>query len=409
MLAFIASATRRWLLRQQALGGSGTKHHGRDIWRSAFATAIAVGVPIGACAAVGSHAHPGTLRRPPILSAEYLPLHHLRAGLTWAAHVDLEGVANLSGGLEREATVDLAAQAGFGLDTRLSGWWPGGLFTATVLAVTSGRPSSDTAGDIQGVDNLAAASRVRLYELNYRQHVTHVADLRVGLMDLNYHFAVVGVASTLINSSFGILPTLSANVPVAIYPYAGVGAMAALHGYGAALRLGVFQGDPSRPEAFFDRGYLALAEGGWYARQRAFGLKVGVWRYVSGRAGPGSSDTGMYTIAEGRWRLASGGRLGVFLQYGTSTRGTDPVPRYVGMGMRWQGPFRGRSADLFSVGVARAWVRGARAETAYEVTYALRLHYDVYLQPDLQYVVHPGGSSLADALVGIVRIHVEFF
>ncbi len=382
-----------------------------DITGGAFRPAVLLALLAAAAPgarAAGAHGHADTARRLPALSAEYLPLHRFREAITWAAHIDLETVADLGGGLEREATGDVAAQAGFALDTGLAGWWPGGLLTATVLGVGSGRPSADAVGDIQGVSNLATASRVRLYELNYRQRLGRSADLRAGLMDLNYHFVVTGVASTLINSSFGIAPTLTANMPVGTYPHPGFGAMAAFHRGGAALRLGVFQGDPGRPETFFSRGYLALAEGGWHSRGGAVGAKLGVWRYAAGRSGPGSTDTGTYGILELRRRLARGGRVGAFLQYGTSSRGTDPVPRYLGLGMRWKGMVPGRPDDLFSFGAARAWVRGARAETSYEVTYAARLNHYFYLQPDLQYVVNPGGN-LPDAWVGILRLHVEFF
>lgn len=382
-------------------------------WKIAFgvfaciAPLLAAALPATARAGAGSPGQ-GTGAGIPPLSAEYLSLAGLRAGLNWAAHLDAESVVNLSGGLERELTSDLAAQAGFALDTARSGWWPGGLFRVTALAVASGDSPAETVGDVQGVSNVAAASRLRLYDFSYRQRLTSAATVRAGLMDLNATFVVTGTASTLINSSFGIMPTLSANVPSPIYPHTGLGAALGLHAHGAGLRLGVFQGDPARPASLFSRGYLALAEGHWHAAHRALVLKMGVWHYVSGNAAPDSTDNGLYVIAEARRRLVSGGWLGGFLQYGTSTRATDPVPRYAGLGLRWEGPFRSRPTDLFSIGVARAWVRGARAETSYEVTYAAHVVSNVYLQPDLQYVVHPGGY-LPDALVGILRIHLEMF
>lgn len=72
--------------------------------------------------------------------------------------------------------------------------------------------------------------------------------------------------------------------------------------------------------------------------------------------------------------------------------------------------------------MARAWLRSGpvanslevapaaihSAETAYEITYAAQLSEHVTLQPDLQYIHRPSGYY-PDAIVGILRLHIEFF
>ncbi|HQU16988.1 MAG: carbohydrate porin [Gammaproteobacteria bacterium] len=363
------------------------------------------------CKAVASP--PELRRRLPPLSAEYLPWRgRLTQALTWAGHVDAETATGLRGGLERETTAELVAHAGFELDTTRAGWWEGGRFRFDLLGVSSGDPSGDVVGDVQGVSNLAAPSQFRLYALSYRQQFTHALHLRVGLMDLNNDFVVTRVASTLVNSSFGILPTLSANVPTPIYPATGLGGIAGVDGKWLSARAAVFQGDPGRLGALFNQGHLAIGEAEFHsARARntpaSTKLTLGLWHYASASAAVASTG-GYYAIAQHRWLLAGGRQLGAFVQFGENTRTTDTVPRYLGLGLRLVRPFQSRPNDLASVGIARAWVHGARAETSYEVTYAAQLGPRIYLQPDLQYVVHPSGVY-PNALVGILRIHFEFF
>jgi porin len=49
-------------------------------------------------------------------------------------------------------------------------------------------------------------------------------------------------------------------------------------------------------------------------------------------------------------------------------------------------------------------------ETTYELSYKVQLNQQIYIQPDLQYVVHPGGpdAQLKNATVGLLRLGMEF-
>ena len=51
-----------------------------------------------------------------------------------------------------------------------------------------------------------------------------------------------------------------------------------------------------------------------------------------------------------------------------------------------------------------------RDETAIELTYKVQVTSQIYLQPEMQYVVHPGGTDmkLKNATVGLVRLGLEF-
>jgi porin len=88
---------------------------------------------------------------------------------------------------------------------------------------------------------------------------------------------------------------------------------------------------------------------------------------------------------------------------------------HIGGGLRWQGPIPGRSDDVFGVGfntVRFSEARGAgfteNWEFTTEVFYKVHLTGWMSIQPDLQYIVNPGGRGLDNALVGIVQLAVQF-
>ena len=60
--------------------------------------------------------------------------------------------------------------------------------------------------------------------------------------------------------------------------------------------------------------------------------------------------------------------------------------------------------------MARAWLRNAPhpAETACEITYAALVAPHIFLQPDFQRVIHPGGFYHSALVVGL-SLHVQLF
>ncbi len=86
----------------------------------------------------------------------------------------------------------------------------------------------------------------------------------------------------------------------------------------------------------------------------------------------------------------------------------NPVPWYIGGGLRLAGLIPCSAKDSLSVGFSRASLRGLpHAETSYELTGIFGLMHGIHLQPDVQVIVHPGGY-LPTALVGIIRLEVNF-
>ncbi|ACH82415.1 Carbohydrate-selective porin OprB [Acidithiobacillus ferrooxidans ATCC 53993] len=350
------------------------------------------------------------------LSAAFLPAYQQWFdGLAWAAHIDTETVSNLVGGIAPGTVAILVGHAGFSYHTARAGLWTGGKFTLNVLGIESGNPE-DRVGDVQGVSNLYARSQFRLYRLTFRQHLGP-ATLRLGLMSANDYFDVTGQAAQLINSSFGITPTLSGNIPgMATYPYSGLGVMTAVHGGAWEAKAGWYQGDPIHPFSDpFGQGDMALAELDYRntKQERTYVLKLGAWHYQQRaiyNAVLGPRTSGLYAVAEYAEPLPRGRRLGLFLQAGSTPQSVNLIPYYLGAGFRVKGLLPGRGADVFSMGMTRAWLRNAPypAETACEITYAAQVVPHIFLQPDLQWVVHPGGLY-PNALVAGLSLHVQLF
>jgi porin len=152
-------------------------------------------------------------------------------------------------------------------------------------------------------------------------------------------------------------------------------------------------------------------------------------------------DFGVYAmIDQTLWRPPGGGNraLNVFLRAVAAPNDRNPIDLYVDGGVTFNGPFAPRPDD--AVGVALAFSRvSPRAaeydrdlatlsgapmpirdfEAVIELTYQARIDGRWSVQPNIQYVVHPGGhianpldlsgrTSIRDAIVLGLRSIVKF-
>jgi porin len=114
--------------------------------------------------------------------------------------------------------------------------------------------------------------------------------------------------------------------------------------------------------------------------------------------------------------------LTLFTRLGLSDGKTSPFKGGFQAGMLIGEPFRGRPDSAISLGLHSGWLsKGFRLaqqssgiaptkhETALELTYTDRLMQHVSFQPDVQYIVHPGGDAAArDAIVTTLRMTFDF-
>jgi len=320
---------------------------------------------------------------------------------------------NTGGGLNKGSLYHGFGDLVLYIDTEQAGWWQGGTLIVEGL-INHGRDPSRFIGDIQTASNIADGSRTRLQQLWYEQLFGEYLSVLAGLHDLNSEFYVSEYGSLFLNSSFGVGPELSANVASSLWPEAGWATRIALHGEHLYARIAAYDGDPAtralRPGS---EGLMWIAEVGF--QQGATAYKLGAWHHTATKTGPDgsifSSDSGVYAIID--QEIVRG--FGLFLQLGYAQPKRNEIANYAGLGIHWDGPIPGRSADQFGIAVARAGfshvnrrVNGlAAAETSVEITYDLAMTDWLSIQPDMQWIQHPGGDpQLAAAQVVMLRVEL---
>ena len=199
------------------------------------------------------------------------------------------------------------------------------------------------------------------------------------------------------------------------------------------MLLGAYDGVPGDPDE--DRGThvrLRRDDGVFYAlevgqtvgepdgdyQKLGFGLWYHDTDYIDLSGRERTHNGGLYALAEkSLYRQSQSGlHLGGFAQIGVTRGDRNEVDHYVGAGLRCRGLIPSRGADELSMGVAHARTGGAyrrvypqsrRGETTLELTYRAEICPGVWIQPDLQVVVHPGfDPTLDDAILVGIRLQV---
>jgi len=339
----------------------------------------------------------------------------------WGLHIDTDGIATLHGGLQRGTVGNNVIHIALATDTEKLGGPRGGRFALSGIRIASGEASVNDIGDLQVADNLDATSASRVYQLWYRQIFTPAAtgpvySVRAGLIDFNQNFASTDAASLLLNASFGLNPALSANVPISTYPKPGWGLETAAQWPNWQARLGLFQPNPDARNTGFSDGHFLVGEVDYQtnSKQLPITVGIGVWQYHQHDpvlTSTPTRDWGAYASIDAGLGQASGAAH-VFLQLGYAPDSTNTVPRYIGVGIQAPSPLVNRPFDRLTAGIAHADINqsAAGSETSYELSYLLNLNHYATLQPDLQFIRHPGGRlDVPDAWVAILRLHLEFY
>lgn len=271
---------------------------------------------------------------------------------------------------------------------------------------------------VQGVSNIESVRALRLYEAWAQAALGPFASLRAGLYDLNSEFDAIDSAALFINPSHGIGPDFAQsgeNGP-SIFPSTSLALRLQLELGQWQARVAVLDavpGDPDHPDNTTVR--WSAAEGFLYAAELDYSMNgrvrtgVGVWQYSE--PVDGDNNQGTYAFAEtGAIELANErGFLNVFTRTGWANEDLNPVSRYVGAGVSWTG-FVAQRADRVGVAIAHAtmsepWRRAMAdegvatraAETILEFTARFPFGDSVALQPDVQYIRHPGATAGHDS------------
>ena len=326
------------------------------------------------------------------------------------ATATVDGVANVSGGDRRDARLLAKGEFRIAYDgTATPNRWLSGLFDVGVMNGKS--ISGAVIGDIQGVDNIEAVRAFRIFNAWIGVSGSR-AGAKAGIIDFNVDFDEQTVGALFFNSSHGVGPELShsgLNGP-SIYPNSTLGLVAWLYDGDKDLkvRLGVFNGRPNDPDhpartvVKIDSDNGALLVGEIDKTTKRWRAAVGAWHYTSllpvlGTDASGRGSSGAFvTVEPVLVQIPDGLELRAWGRAGLAARKYNNVRGYIGGGIVADHIWKRASEDSLGFAVARAYVNPrldvqAGAETTFEATYQHKLAGWLFAQPDIQYVVHPGG------------------
>lgn len=390
-----------------------------------------------------------------------LGAHGIDLGLTYIG----EAFGSLTGGVKRGVVYD--GQFGATLDVNLDklAGWSGAKAHASMFAIHGRGPSAQlVGGNLMTVSNIEARPAVRLYTLWLEQGLfDDKLSIRLGQIRADGEFIISSTAGKLINSTFG-WPALAASDTTAggpVYPLAQPGVRLQLKPTdNLTLRSAVFSGNPGGqaclgdPQICNPSGTTFSLAGGTFwigeveyaanSEKDAKGLpgtyKLGAWRETGTFTDQftglrnRSGDWAVYAVADQTlWRPASGGgqELSAFMRMAGAPSERNLISWYADGGFGLTAPFSGRPDDVLTLGMAYGKISDDAAgadrlvrppipvrdhEAVIEVNYSAAVMLGWTLQPDLQYVIHPGGNvprpgssrPIGDALLFGVRTSLSF-
>jgi len=370
-----------------------------------------------------------------------------------------EVMGNPTGGLSRGVTYDGVLNVPLDVDLeRVTGFLHDLTFHANALWIHGQGLSTRHVGDFSNTSNIAGYNTVRLQELWFEQQLWRKRiSLRAGVLAADAEFFTTGYGSLFLNGTFGAFTLVGANLPdPPIYPVAAPGVRLEIRPVSKfLLRAGIFGGDSGGSQDQNNHGTnfnlrsrdgaLVFSEINFFLNQSPGerGLvgtyKLGAFVHTGGANLPtftsqtnaalgvsgirnASSNYGIYGVIDQQLLRAGGRSVGAFLRVGGAPSDVSFVDFYVDGGFNFTGFVPGRPIDVLGLAVAHSSVSGKfsdsqrlqglpgfSAETVLEATYRLILAPWWNVQPDLQYIFHPGGQHGShDALVLGMRTSVAF-
>jgi porin len=357
----------------------------------------------------------------------WLAGHGVQLDVTYTSEV----FSNLSGGVKDDDATRHRGDLSIGLtlDTEAAGWWEDGTFFVHLQGQHGAGISEDFTGDFQVLSNIDADDFFQVSEFWYEhQFLEERLRLKLGKMEANSDFAGPEYGSEFLNSSGGVAPT----IPLVTFPDQDWGVVLGLKPNARfSMNLGLYQGRPDGGRSLGSTlnnlyGPMAMAEaalhfnlgghpgtlriGAWWHGDKAEDLETGALR---------DDTTGGYAIFDqALWKEhPDDGEdeqgLGLFLQYGASPDRYYEAEGFYGGGLQWIGPFGERDDDVLGLGVFHAVLSDKGgfdedSETAIEVFYKFQVLGWLTAKPDIQYIIHPGGTDHDNALAAGLRCEFSF-
>jgi porin len=357
----------------------------------------------------------------------------------------------LHGGLAQrgsyEGRLDFTAEADL---EKLVGWKGASAHVTVYQIHGSQNNAAANAGSIADPSNIDAVRTTRLFTAWFQQNfMEDRVSLRAGQLAADDEFLVAPTAGGLINGTFGWASILAANVTSGgpAYPLAAPGARLALKPTDEISFLtAVFSGDPAggcaaNPQVCNLRGTTFSFDGGaLWINELQYGInqaknaqgmpgvyKLGLWYAsadypdVSLPAAPltRNGNWGIYGVADQMVWRGEATSLNLFMRAGAVPSDRNTVAYYVDGGAGFKGLLPGRPDDNLTFGAAYQNISRdlaaaslpvvLRHEVVFEASYQAQIAPWWILQPDFQYIAHPGGDVAVPAAVVVgLRSTIKF-
>lgn len=374
-----------------------------------------------------------------------------------------ETMGNVSGGIDTGWVYRGLMNFGVGVDFEKAFGWKGARFQSLALQPHGRSLTDNFSGDALRASNIDADNHLHLYELWLQQEIFGgQASLRAGQLAMDQEFASTERGALFINSAFGWLPVFDSAAPV--YPQGAPGVRV----YWAPTeptywQVAVVDGDinphgtnPNGVKVQFDEGALVLSEFGykWAVNNNPGTVKLGCWYHTASHEDvrwdnnglslasadssgvPRSHDGnwGGYLVAEqSLWRENPDDKedaqgCGMFTRVGYEPANRNFLTFYAEAGITSTGLIPGRKDDICGLGFAygkisrelaglarddNALNAAGRAlpdqEIVLEADYQFAIRAGLIIQPGVQYILHPGGSSeLDNSFIVSLRAVLDF-
>lgn len=394
-------------------------------------------------------------------------------GVNFTFDFTAEAITNTSGGRRRGTAIDGLLVSAVDLNLEKLAGWKGGEFYINSLWFHGKSLSSNFTGDLLGVSNIDEYDTLRLYELWLQQKfLDDILSLKAGQLAADRDFASSDYGSLFVNATFGMPAAIWLDSPAVTYYIATTGVRLRADPIEQFyVETGCYDGNPD-PTAgsgvdpsnlnstgtriSLNNGAFIMFEAGYKLNQgaKATGLpgtyKLGGWMHTHTFADEYDQtlnnnnsalaptdivlhrgDHGLYAMADQMvYQEAANSEqgLGLFARVAGSPPNTNLISFYVDGGLNYIGLIPTREKDIFGIAFAYAAIspdirranrdmndigEGPFAipdhESVLEVTYSAAITPWCTLQPDFQWVMHPGGSrQLADAIVVGIRTTISF-
>ncbi len=357
-------------------------------------------------------------------------------GIDFPVEFTAEVLGNVAGGSERTAIFESLLNAGVALDFEKLLGWKGASASVRVIYPQGTGLTQTAVHDFNTLSNIDSYDSLRLYDAWF-QLESGPWSLRAGQLLADAEFFNSDYATLFLNSSFGAIPTISQNFAAPIFPIAAPGLRLKVSPNDSlSIETACFSGDVGGADTNNKHntrlsfrsadGVLVFGEIGYtqnpLPQEAVHGLrrtyKLG-GDYDSKRfddLGSGHGHHGnfsLYAVTDQElWHAGGddGASLSGFARIAFAPEDRNTVHWYGDIGLNYKGILPQRAQDILGGAFSYAQLSGNLGhEEVLELTYQAICSHWLTVQPDLQFIFHPGASESAATAVALgVRCNVAF-